>query len=106
MCSNTCVPLVTLSSFSFRFRPLSSVVVSARTTSSAPPLTVPVMPVSPAGTVHSATAPARRGIMVMAARRSVHDAEIMNPVTQKLGNVGGVTLDGLDPGVHAGLRRA
>ncbi len=64
---------------------------------------VRVLPVSPAGTAHDATARVRLVIMVTAARRSVHVAEILNPVTQKLGNVGGVTLDGLDPGVHTRL---
>lgn len=61
---------------------------------------VPVLPVSPAGTVRDATARVPLVIMVTAAKTSVHVAEILNPVTQKLGNVGGVTLDGLDPGVH------
>lgn len=60
----------------------------------------PVTHVSPAGTVHNATARARLVIMVMAARRSVHVAGIMNPVIQKLGNVGGVTLDGLAQGLR------
>lgn len=64
---------------------------------------VPVMPVSPAGMVHAATARARLVITVTAVRRIVHVAEIMNPVNQKLGDVGGVTLDGLDPGAHARL---
>lgn len=93
----TCVSLATLS---FCFRLLSSVVVSVKTTSPAPPLMAPVMPVSPAGMVRDATGRARLVTMVTAARRSVHIAEIMNPVTQKLGNVGGVTLDTLDPGAH------
>ncbi|TKS81086.1 Scavenger receptor class F member 1 [Collichthys lucidus] len=76
------------------------VVVSVKTTRSALPLMAPVTHVSPAGTVHNATARARLVIMVMAARRSVHVAEIMNPVIQKLGNVGGVTLDGPAQGVR------
>lgn len=59
----------------------------------------PVTHVSPAGTVHSAIARARLVIMVTAARRSVHVAGLTNPVIQKLENVGGVTLDGLDQGL-------
>lgn len=79
---------------------LSLVVVSVKTIRSALPLMAPVTHVSPAGTVHNATARARLVIMVMAARRSVHVAGIMNPVIRKLGNVGGVTLDGLAQGLR------
>ena len=63
----------------------------------------PVRPVSPAGTGHSATACVHLVIMETAARWSVHAAETMNHVTQELGNVGVVTLDGLEPGVDACL---
>lgn len=59
-----------------------------------------VLPVSPAGTVHDATTLVRLVTLVMAARKGVHDAGTMSPVTQKLGNVGGVILDGRDPGVR------
>lgn len=60
----------------------------------------PVRPVHPAGMAHNVTARARLVITVTAAWRSVHGAGTVNPVTRKLGNVGGVTLDGRDPGVH------
>lgn len=73
--------------------------VSVKATSSAPPPMAPVTAASPAGAAHNVTAPARLVIMEMAVRTSAHAAEIMNPVTPKLGNVGGVTLDGLEPGV-------
>lgn len=85
---------------SFCFCLVSSVVVTAKTTRSALTSTAPVMAASPAGTVHDATARARLVLTVTAAGRSVHAAGITNHVTPKLGNVGGVTLDGLDPGVH------
>lgn len=55
--------------------------VTVKTTSSALPLMAPVMPVSPAGTVHDATTRARLVPMVTAARRSVRAAEITNSVT-------------------------
>lgn len=74
-------------------------VVSVKPTSSAPPPMAPVTAASPAGTAPNATAPARLVIMEMAVRTSAHAAEIMNPVTPKLGNVGDVTLDGLESGV-------
>lgn len=61
---------------------------------------VPAPPVIPAGTVHGATARVRLAITVTAAWKSVHVAGTMNRVTPTLGNVGGVTLDGQDPGVH------
>lgn len=79
--------------------------VSVKATSSALPPMAPVTAVSPAGTVHDATARARLVIMDTAARRSARAAETMNPVTPKLGNVGGVTLDGPDPGVRLCLRQ-
>lgn len=60
---------------------------------------VPVLPVNLAGTVHDVTAPAHLVITVMTAGRGVHVAGTMSPVTPKLGNVGSVILDGLDPGV-------
>lgn len=66
---------------------LSLAVVTVKTTSSAPSLMVPVLPASPAGMVHDVTAPACPVIMVTAVRRSVHVAETMSPVTQKLGSV-------------------
>lgn len=74
--------------------------VTVKTTNPALPLMAPVMPVSQAGMGHDAAAHARLVLMVMAARRSVHAAGITNPVTQKLESVGGVTLDGLEPGVR------
>ncbi|KAG7225970.1 hypothetical protein INR49_018571, partial [Caranx melampygus] len=76
------------------------VVATVKTTRSVLTLMAPVLPVNPAGPVHSVTARVRLVIMVTVARRSVHIAETMNPVTQKLGDVGGVTMDGLDPGVR------
>lgn len=63
-----------------------------------------VLPVIPDGTVHGATTPARLVSMVTAARTGVHDAGIMNPVTQKLGRVTGVIPDGLDPGLYLFVR--
>lgn len=74
--------------------------VTVKTASTALLLTVCVLLVSPAGTVHDATALARLVTMVTAARKRVHDAGTMSPVTPKLGNVGGVILDGQDPGVY------
>lgn len=89
-----CVPLFYMSHL------LSLVVATVKTTRFALTLMAPVLPVSPAGPVHSATARVRLVITATVARRSVHVAETMNPVTQKLAGAGGVTLDGLDPGVH------
>lgn len=60
---------------------------------------VPVTAASRAGMAHNVTARARLVIMEMAARKSAQAAELMNPVTPKLGNVGGVSLDGLGPGM-------
>lgn len=73
--------------------------VTVKTIRFALPSMVPVLPVNPAGPVHSATARVRLVTTVTVARRSVHVAGAVNPVTQKLGDVGGVTPDGLDPGV-------
>lgn len=72
---------------------------SAETTGPARTLTAPVTPVSPAGTGHDATGRARLVPMVTAAWRSVHAAGTTNPVTQKLGTVGGVIRDALVPGL-------
>lgn len=60
-----------------------------------------VQPVSRAGTVRDATAHVHLVSMVMAAKKGVHDAGTMNPVTQKLGCVRVVIPDGLDPGARA-----
>lgn len=58
-----------------------------------------VLPVRLVGTVLAVIAHAHQVSMGMAANRHVHAAERMSPVIHKQGNVGGVTLDGLDPDV-------
>lgn len=84
---------------------LSIVVVTVKTTSGALPLMVPVLPVSPAGMVRDVTSHAHLVFMATAAKIGVRDAGKMNPAIIKQGNVGGVTLDGPDPGVHAHLSK-
>lgn len=79
---------------------VKGVVVTVKTTSFALSPMARVQPVSQAGMVRNATAHVHLVSMVMAAKKSVHDAGIMNPVTQKLGCVRAVIPDGLDPGVR------
>lgn len=76
----------------------SSAADSVETKSSARTPTAPVRPVNPAGTARGATARARLVHMGTAARRRVHAAGTTSHATPKLDNVGGVTLDGQDPG--------
>lgn len=85
------------------FNLLPSAVGTVRTKSHALPWTAHASPASLAGMVRGVTTPALLVFMVMAAKKGVHDAEIMNPVIKELGIVGSVTLDGLEPGGYANL---
>lgn len=88
----------------YRLDLLPSAVGTVRTKSRALPPTAHAMPVRLAGTGRGVTTPALLAYMVTAAKKGVHGAGIMNPVTKELGIVGSVTLDGLEPGVYASLR--
>lgn len=77
------------------------VVATVKTIITALRLMEHVIPVRLVGTVPAVTAHVHQVSMVMAANRHVHAAERMSPVTHKQGNVGGVTLDGLDPDVKS-----
>lgn len=79
------------------------VVVTVKTSSLVLPRMEAVLPASLAGTARGATTSARPVFTAVAVRRGVLDAGITRPVTQKLGPVGGVTLDGPEPGECACL---
>lgn len=80
---------------------VKSVVATAKTTITALLLMVLALLVHLAGMVHGVTALVHQVSMVITANRHVHDAREMSPVTQKPGNVGGVTLAGLGQDVKS-----